>query len=91
MVREKDKVQINKAIELINAGKVHAAFQALSFKCKCKPIRLAIRYAEFTARLMILQDNHLSHGNQNEALHYYDCLQSMRLYVNELNDKGGKL
>ena len=91
MIREEDSRQIDKALELIDQGKVHASFQALSFKCKHKSIRLAIRYAEFRARLMLLQDLYIRQNNQEKAQHYYWCSQSMQQYMNELNDKGGEV
>ena len=91
MVREEDKRQIDKTLELLDQGKVHASFQALCFKCKGKPVRLAIRYAELTARLLALQDTYIRQNNQQKAMHYYECLQSIRQYMNELNDKGGEV
>jgi hypothetical protein len=91
VIREEDRRQIDKALELIDQGKVHASFQALCFKCKGKPVRLAIRYAEFTARLSELQDSYIRQNNQERARHYYDCSQSMKQHMNELNDKGGEV
>jgi hypothetical protein len=91
VIREEDSRQIDKALELIDQGKVHASFQALSFKCKHKSVRLAIRYAEFRARLMLLQDTYIRRNDQKKAMHYYECSQSMQQYMNELNDKGGEV
>jgi hypothetical protein len=91
MVREEDKRQIDKALELLDQDKVHASFQALCFKCKGKSVRLAIRYAELTSRLLALQDTYIRQNNQQKAMHYYQCLQSIRQHMNELNDKGGEV
>ena len=92
MIREEDRKQIDKALDLIDQGKTHASFRELIFKCKRKPIRLAIRYSEFQARLGMLQDSYIRQNNQERARHYYDCSQLMKEYMNEVNnDWGGKV
>lgn len=91
MIREEDSKQIDDALDLIDVGRVHAAFKALVFKCKCKPVRLAIRYSEFQARLGMLQDSYIRQKNQGAAQHYYDCSQLMKQHMNEINNKGGEV